>query len=96
MSNRKARRAAAKVDDDLPALPAFKNLSGNDQCCGNCPKRANEKARELMHHINRQPKPDPETVLCLAVPGGGTGMKRWGWCSMWGESNVVKIAKDGE
>lgn len=94
MSNRNNRRAQAKTADEFPALPKFKNLSGNDQCCGNCPKRADEKAFALMRHLNRMPKLPEDEVVCLATPGGGVGMKRWGWCSLWGEPNVVKIAKE--
>jgi len=94
MSNRQNRRAVARAEQEFPALPDNKNISGTDQCCGNCPKRANEKALNFNRHLARQPKMPEDDVLCLAVPGGGSVMKRWGWCSLWGEPNVMRLAKD--
>jgi predicted ATP-grasp superfamily ATP-dependent carboligase len=93
MSNRKARRAAAATNE-FPDLPPMQNVSGNSQCCGNCPKRADEKALAFNRHMSRQEKMPDDKVLCLAVPGGGTTMFKYGWCALWGEPNVVKIAKD--
>ncbi len=92
MSNRKNRRAAAATTEEFPALPDAKNLSGNDQCCGNCPKRANEKNEAWNRHvIHRQPKRPDDEVVCMLSPGGGIVTKRWSWCSCWGEPNTVKV-----
>ena len=93
MSNRHQRRAA-QASEDFPELPALKNMSGTDQCCGNCPKRASEKAIKFNRHILRQPALAEDQVICLAVPGAGMSMPKVGWCALWGEPNVVKIAKE--
>lgn len=92
MSNRQSRRAT-KATDELPPLPKIPNMSGTDECCGNCPKRANEKALKIGRHLQRLPAIPEDEVICLATPGGGTMMKRWGWCSLWGEPNVIKVAQ---
>lgn len=88
MANRKERRAEKSV---MPKIPKLRNLSGTDECCGNCPRRANETNLNWNRAILRMPKISDENVVCLATPNPSE-KSRVDWCSLWGEPNVVKVS----
>jgi hypothetical protein len=87
MTNRKERRAEKA---EMPDIPKMRNLSGTDQCCANCPRRANEKNLNWNRMVLRMPKVGEDSVICLATPNP-IEKHRVDWCSLWGEPNVVKI-----
>lgn len=83
MTNRKDRRAEKATAPTVAEIQAIQNVSGTAECCANCACAA-ERTLLDKNRVARGFEPMPADELsCMLNPGGGIGMKVWGWCAQW-------------